>query len=254
MQHAELRVARHVRIFRILARGCIIIIVVVLRPVAVCVFVVVVGMPGGKRRGKHDAVGHRRAHLEGSLPCVVVPVSKQDASALLHGILRHEIDCTAEPRHAELRRDIALEDLDFFHLVQVDRRKVHRAAARIVQRDAIHANQDVPRRDPTNGHRLETPEAALLVRLDPRQRRKEVGRRQRLALPGRRIDFGIANVLCGQVTGSAHHIRSAQILHRVVCRNDRHILRGTFRRRDCGTARPGKGTAPKSCNTCSLKE
>ena len=254
VQHAELYVARHVGIFCILARCRIIIVVVVLRPVAVCVFVVVVGMPGGKRRGEHNAISHRRTHLEGTLPRVVAPVGKQYAAAPLHGILRHEIDGTAEPCHTELRGDIALEHLDFFHLVQVDRREVHRAAARIVQRDPVHANQNVSRSNPANRHRLEAPETTLLVRLDSGKRRKEVCRRQRLTLPGRRIDFGIANILGGQITGGAHHIRRTQILHRVVCRNDRHILRGIFRRRDCGTARPGKGAAPKSCNTCNLKE
>ena len=178
-------------------------------------------MPRGERRRKHDAVRYRGRNLEGTFPGIMVAIRRQDTTTLLDSILGHEVNSTAYTRHAELCGNVSLVDLYLFHLVQVDGRKIHCSAACIVQRHAVHANHDVSRRDSTNRNRLKTSKPALLVGLDSGKSRKQIRRGESLALPRRRRNFRIADVVCTQVVRRIDHLRSPQILHKFFCGSKR---------------------------------
>ena len=142
----------------------------------------------------------------------MVPVGAQHAAALLYRILGDKVDRPAQARNPEPRGHIGLVHLDLFHLVQVYRAEVHRTPARIVQRNAIHANQYIPCGNPADRYRLETPVASLPVRLDSRESRKQVRRRKHLAFPCGRGNFGVVRVFCRHVFFDTCNLRHSQIL------------------------------------------
>ena len=176
-------------------------------------------MAHGRRRGELDAVPDTCSHLHGAFERVVRTVARKDASlrgsATLQCILGDKVDRAADTRTAELCRHMVLVDFDLLDIVKVDCPQVGSATARIVQGNPVDANQHVPRRNPADGHRLETAHAALRIALDSGKRRDDFRSGQPAPFPGsgqhlhvvrpgdndsrgdRRLDFGNAQILHG---------------------------------------------------------
>ena len=155
-----------------------------------------------QRRTHRSAIRQTRKQLRRGFPRVVATVAQKHTARLFifrleHSFsrlrtFRHKVNGTANPATAKFRRHTVFVNFNFFNLIQVNRSKINRTARRIVQRDSVHANDNVLCRDSTDAHSLETPDTALARVLYARQRSQDFSRRKRTAFPRFGQNLGIA--------------------------------------------------------------